>query len=197
MKRNFIKTGLKLCGEQYPSSCWGQSPALDAIKVLKIIKQGLCSQNVWVTEWCLLIHMAGFHIVQHECKVWGYCWQWMVQFTPNLLDLQCFLMHSPSHHALSPSAPEFVFFIVSIFHKVFLFINFIPELINCLSEFSCILLSFFMTEILNSPSFRSRSVSPWLCVWLLENCLFLLPWWFMVLDVLFLCSEQLYGLFWF
>lgn len=74
MKRNFIKTGLKLRGEQYPSSCWVQSPALDAIKVLKIIKHGLCSQNVWVTE-CLLINMAGFHIVQHECKVLGCCLQ--------------------------------------------------------------------------------------------------------------------------
>lgn len=50
MKRKFIKTGLKLCGEQYPSSCWVQSPVLDAIKVLKIIKHGLCPQNVWVTE---------------------------------------------------------------------------------------------------------------------------------------------------
>lgn len=131
-----------------------------------------------------------FILYNMNARFWAVYNEWFSSFSPSLLDLQCFLMHSPSHHGLSPSAPEFGFFIVSIFHKVFLFVNFIPELISCLSEFSCISLSFFMTEILNSPSFTSRSVTPWLCVWLLENCLFLLPWWFMVLDV-FLCSEQL------
>lgn len=77
-------------------------------------------------------------------------------------------MHSLSH-LLNSSTPEFLFdsfFIVSIPLVKFSFVhyfNFIPELIQCIYELSCILLQFFITAILNSlpftsPSFMSSSL---------------------------------------
>ena len=80
--------------------------------------------------------------------------------------------------------------LISLVKYFFCSLILFPSSLDCLSEFYCSSLSFFMTAILNSLSVTSQS-STTLCLvsgeLLFPFCDAVFPWLFMVLDELFLC----------
>ena len=129
----------------------------------------LCSSHIgflWSLKICFFSSMLfqNFYPLRH------------LFFLPSCMPCYwCIQLHSSSH-SLNSSAPELLF--GSFPHNFYffgkeliMFIHFIPEFIEFLSEFSCSSLNFFKTIILNSFSIRSQYAC--LRAQLLENYNFL------------------------